>query len=336
MLDYAPDLGELPTLPTIADFITWIESTYLPHLVAGIEMMKPLIEEDDAIAEDFYDVVQHVDKARQAVDLYKEDVQNWVYWQEAAPDNTLVSTLRPIQAAPFFKIINDAADIKIYMTAFAGDAKVFCRGLGLDPKDVAWASLNSPFLVENRPIIFADVGSLSFKNITANLPAVARTVLKLANKHATQKGLIHCVSYKVGEAINAALAPLGNRVIFPRTADEREAAFKRHTESSIPTIMISPSMTEGFDFAEDLARWQVIVKVPWPYMKDMQVARKKDLDPDWYATKTIMSIIQACGRICRSDTDFGVTYILDSDFNILMTRNKGMFPRWFLDAIQSV
>ena len=91
-------------------------------------------------------------------------------------------------------------------------------------------------------------------------------------------------------------------------------------------------MTEGFDFAYDLARWQVIAKVPFPYLGDRQVAAKKDINQDWYDLQAVMSIIQACGRIVRSDTDHGVTYVLDGDFMPLFEKNSDFFPRWFVDS----
>ncbi len=92
-------------------------------------------------------------------------------------------------------------------------------------------------------------------------------------------------------------------------------------------------MTEGFDFSEDLARWQIIAKVPYPYLGDLQVSAKKDKDEEWYTLQAVMSIIQACGRVCRSDTDKGTTYMLDEDFLTLYDRCGHMFPRWWVDAL---
>jgi Rad3-related DNA helicase len=92
-------------------------------------------------------------------------------------------------------------------------------------------------------------------------------------------------------------------------------------------------MTEGFDFKDDCARWQIITKMPYPYLGDRQVAAKKDRSPDWYDTQTIQTVIQATGRICRSEEDWGVTYMLDEDFKILWDRRRSMFPPWFKEAI---
>jgi Rad3-related DNA helicase len=122
-------------------------------------------------------------------------------------------------------------------------------------------------------------------------------------------------------------------MIFPKCADERDDSFRKHTTSPDPTILVSPSMTEGFDFADELARWQIIAKMPYPYLGDRQVAAKKEQDPAWYDAQTVGTIIQTTGRIVRSETDKGVTYILDSDFMFLWEKRASMFPRWWRDGI---
>ena len=71
---------------------------------------------------------------------------------------------------------------------------------------------------------------------------------------------------------------------------------------------------------------------PFPYLGDRQVLAKKELDPEWYTLQTVSTIIQACGRIVRSDTDYGITYILDSDFIPLFEKNPEFFPPWFVGA----
>jgi Rad3-related DNA helicase len=98
--------------------------------------------------------------------------------------------------------------------------------------------------------------------------------------------------------------------------------------------MLSPSIAEGFSFDDDLARWQIIAKVPYPYLGDRQVAAKMKQDRDWYVLQTVMTVLQACGRIVRSDIDHGTTYILDSDFIRLFEDNTKFFPKWFKDAFK--
>jgi hypothetical protein len=145
----------------------------------------------------------------------------------------------------------------------------------------------------------------------------------------------NCNSYALGTEIydHFRVTPQGLRLLFPKCADDRDGAMNKHRMSPEPTVLISPSMTEGFDFKDDLARWQIIAKMPYPYLGDRQVAAMKDRNPDWYSMQTATTVIQACGRIVRDEKDHGVTYMLDGDFRNLFERYGYMFPKWFQSAM---
>jgi Rad3-related DNA helicase len=221
------------------------------------------------------------------------------------------------------------------MSAYPGDKHIFCRSLGLNPDEVAWIKLKSPFDPANRPIVLGCVGSMSKRNKAQTLPSVLRSVDKILTAHNNEKGIIHCNSYALGEEIYNHFSGTvhGLRLLFPKSADERDGAVSRHKLDTSPTVLLSPSMTEGFDFKDDTARWQIVAKMPYPYLGDMQVSAMKDRDPDWYAMQTAMTIIQACGRIVRDEADHGVTYVLDADFNMLWERHSHFFPPWFKAAM---
>ena len=93
-------------------------------------------------------------------------------------------------------------------------------------------------------------------------------------------------------------------------------------------------MTEGIDLPGDLSRWQVICKLPYPYLGDPQIARRRELDPTWYDWRTCLTVVQAYGRSVRSADDFAVTYVLDADFKAFLKRQRGRLPGWFLEAVQ--
>jgi len=331
---WAPDIQEVPVLNTLEQFVEWVEGTYVSAIKERSEVLIALAEgNDDQAIREAYALEQHVNKVLHALKLIKEDSKNWVYWQEKDKEGYRDSIARPLDAAPFVDIVRDMADIRVYMSAYPGSKSVFCRNLGLKAADVGWCSLRSTFPVENRPVVMLFAGSMSKRNIEATTPEFMRLTRKILDLHKDEKGIIHCNSYALGELIYANFAPIyPHRLLFPRTADERDRAFADHANSPFPTVIISPSMTEGFDFASDLATWQIIAKIPWPSLGDAQVLAKKEKDPDWYVMQTVMTVIQASGRIVRSDTDKGVTYILDSDFTMIWERYPQFFPPWYSEA----
>lgn len=338
---WTPTIKQVPHFDNVVDFAGFLLTEYLPIIKRRIESLsdwEPTTDspEDRKIAQEKLDLDSHYSRAMKGAAHIKEHPDNWVFWQEKDRRGDMEAMAKPLDAAPFAeKLVLEMGYVRIFMSAYPGSKRVFCRSLGLNPDEVAWLNLNSTFPVENRQIFMTTVGSMSRRNRDETMPALIRFTGKIMECHHDTKGIIHCNSYELGQAIFNALqmTPHGRRLLFPQSSDERDPTFKKHKLSPLPTVIISPSMTEGFDFAEDLARWQVIAKVPYPYLGDRQVSAKKEIDADWYDLQAVMSIIQACGRIVRSDTDVGQTYILDSDFLQLWERQERMFPRWWTDAL---
>ena len=336
--DWEIRLKARPVSDDLEDICTWMEDHYIPIAEERKERVKYMMEErqfnDDKMRQ-ANALINHVQKLSFTLTSMRENPENWVTWKETDPKKGEIINARPLDAAPYIGLLTKSGSVRIYMSAYPGDKEVFCRSIGLDPRYVAWLTLGSTFPVENRPIVMGLIGSMGKKNVNSTLPAVLRTCAKILDKHVGEKGIIHCNSYKLGEQIVAHFqgSAHAGRLLFPKTAEDREEYFRLHMTSKEPTVIVSPSMTEGFDFSGDLARWQIIAKMPYPYLGDRQVAAKKEQDPAWYDAQTVGTIIQATGRVVRSETDRGVTYILDSDFMYLWDRRKAMFPKWWKDAM---
>jgi Rad3-related DNA helicase len=84
----------------------------------------------------------------------------------------------------------------------------------------------------------------------------------------------------------------------------------------------------------DRSRFQIICKVPYPYLGDKLIKKRMHKWKWWYALKTAKTIVQAAGRSIRSKDDTAVTYILDSDFERFYDRNKNLFPVSFRESLK--
>ena len=51
------------------------------------------------------------------------------------------------------------------------------------------------------------------------------------------------------------------------------------------------------------------------------------------ALETAKALVQAYGRSCRHEDDYGVTYILDGQFERFLAHYRALLPSWFLDAV---
>jgi len=328
----APRLMPIPELPTLDEFVDWVSKKYLKALEA---YMQSMVDERGEVMREhrvkhqkfdaFYKQVSNGLKAIQA------RMSNWVYWQENNDDNQLICNAKPIDASQFAnKLLFSMGNLRVFMSAYAGPKEVFCRSLGLSPDDVAWAKLGSTFPVDQRPVHLLMLGSMGRQGYDTTFPVALQACDNILSHHALDRGVIHCANYRLGAEIYRKLKNTkhGHRLRFPSKADERDLKFKEH-ERTRGSVLISPSMTEGFDLKDELARFQIIAKVQFPYLGDPQVMAKKDRDSDWYSMQAVMSIIQAVGRGVRHEKDHCVTYVLDSDFKMLYDRNRNFFPKWF-------
>jgi Rad3-related DNA helicase len=124
--------------------------------------------------------------------------------------------------------------------------------------------------------------------------------------------------------------------LLTHNSDNRDEILEKHLKSKEPTVIVSPSMTEGVDLKGDLSRFQILCKVPYPYLGDKLVQKKMKKWTWWYPLQTSKTIIQSLGRSVRSSTDHAISYILDSDWNRFYGQNREMFPVDFKDSIQKV
>ena len=108
---------------------------------------------------------------------------------------------------------------------------------------------------------------------------------------------------------------------------------RKHMNSKKPTVLLSPSMTEGVDLKGDLSRFQIICKVPYPYLGDPIIRKRMAKNAKWYPMKTAMSIVQSYGRSVRTMEDSAITYILDSDWRRFYSKNRDVFPAGFGKSI---
>lgn len=340
LLKYAPSLSPLPHIRTSDEFVEWLDHEYRTSIDSRVAELKILVETSGGsspkMVSELSALITYQGRLTLAVNHYAENQKDWVFWADTYK-GAVQYNAKPIESSPFVDtLIKEMGSVRLYMSAYPGPKGIFCRSLGLDPRKVAWLDLDSPFPVENRPVFNLPVGSMGRQYQETTMPVLLRMCDRILGSHANEKGLIHCHSYGLGKLIFDQLSKTRHRdrILFPENASQRRSALETHVKGTRPTVILSPSITEGYSFNDDLARFQIIAKVPYPYLGDKQVSAKKNRDPDWYTMQTAMTIIQACGRIVRSEVDHGKTYILDSDFERLVNHNPKFFPSWFTKSIK--
>lgn len=207
--------------------------------------------------------------------------------------------------------------------------------LGLNTRKVLYIECESPIPPDCRPIVTQDLISVNRFNIVEASEMMATYIREtLAPSHPGQKGVIHA-TYQMAAQLYKHLGPNGRYIFHTKhNKAEQYQAFRESTPEE-GKVLVACGMYEGMDLPEDLGRWQVIAKVPWPSLGNPAIRYLADRDPDWYSWEIWRIVMQACGRICRTPTDFGVTYILDSSFWRLYNKASHLIPEWYRDGLRA-
>ena len=216
----------------------------------------------------------------------------------------------------------------LFMSATILSKKIFCELIGLNVDTTAMVSIPSPFPIENMPMYYAPAGSMSYSSINETLPKAAKLIQKILKKHKTEKGIIHSHSYKTTEYIKENTGEYSTRIL-THTSKNRDRILRKHKTSTRPTVLMSPSMQEGVDLKGACSRFQVICKIPYPYLGDKWVKARMKRWNWWYNYETAKTIIQSIGRSIRNENDYATTYIIDSAWSTFFGRTKHLYPPGF-------
>ena len=235
----------------------------------------------------------------------------------------------------YFTDIFDKGSVSLLMSATILSKENLCKAVGLKNEDVKFIRVeNSDFPIKNRPIYLMNVAWLNARTMSESLPNIVKVLDNLLSVHKNDKGIIHTTSYSQVQFIKNNLSKANlSRLIETNPKFDRNEMILKHTQSEKPTVLISPSMFLGVDLKDDLSRFQIIVKVPYPDLTDKKISVLKQRNPKWYEWNTILRLIQAYGRSVRNADDYANTYILDSSVSFLLKNGKEMIPKWFSEAI---
>jgi Rad3-related DNA helicase len=95
-------------------------------------------------------------------------------------------------------------------------------------------------------------------------------------------------------------------------------------------------MMSGVDLKDDLARFQILLKIPYPNISSNKIKARQKTNKKFYAWKTVVDLLQSYGRAVRSDEDYADFYILDSNFSDVLKYSSHYIPKYMQDAIKTL
>jgi ATP-dependent DNA helicase DinG len=337
----------------VYQFVDFINEFFLLELDMLLDNMQGRLSDNRISSSEKLKTSKYITSIHGAIESYKKfiksieedegDINNWVLevtkeeksekGREPLLDKSYI--IQPIWSNKYLhNYIWKYYDHIIFMSGTILDKSMFSYLNGLEPKLTAYYDIKSPFVVKRRPIYYIKVGKMTFTEKEHTFKKQVKVLDKIVNRNDNKKGIIHTFNYEISNWLKEYYKD-DDRFLF-HTPDDRDVILEKHIKSKSPTILVSPSMMNGVDLKDDLSRFQVMLKIPYPNIKSEKIKKRQMDNKDWYNWKTVVDIIQSYGRSIRSVDDWCETYVLDESLSNIMKYNYKYLPEYFTEAIKTL
>lgn len=205
--------------------------------------------------------------------------------------------------------------------------------MGLGSRRICVINTRSPIPPERRPLTLDLRFRLSASVGDADIPALIEYVQDILRRK-EGRGFIHApyaLAQKLRRKLEASDDSSDTRLFF-HGREDKSSVFEEWKQSE-KGVLVASGFYEGVSLNHDMARWQLILKVPWGSLGEPALRYLAEQDPESYANAAARQMQQAYGRVCRSADDFGETLIVDRSFKRLYEDWPQLFAPWFHDVV---
>jgi Rad3-related DNA helicase len=326
------------SLTGVESWVSWAEETgekideYVDSLFNKTKNLHPKSEPYLKISK----VIERYKQLKSKLELFISNVDNtWIFEEKKDQYGEIKAyEFKPTWLTPTLtkKFLFSHAPKFVFMSATFPPTQILAKIFGLSMDDIDWLELPSSFPVENRQVILKPSGDLSYKNFDNDVKGVLDAIKEILEIHETDKGLVHSVSYKLTEHIMS----INNPRLITHNADNKLEVLDEFIKTDDPMVFVSPSSTRGLDLPDDSCRFVIIAKAPYLSLADKLTKSRvysSNVGQHWYASDAAQEIVQSTGRAVRSPDDWAVTYVLDNQAYQRIIHSQGLFPRYYLDAV---
>jgi ATP-dependent DNA helicase DinG len=238
------------TTHELGPIVDWLGAVLSPALRKQVSLCK-----QSDVQREWEDLAERV-----ASYTEMDDRSQWIAWTDEG-----ALSAKPLSVTAQAQELFARARHVLIQSATVFDFANFRSVLGI-PDTAVTFSAPSDFPLHNRPIIFRPVGDMAFRTMDETIPNLCAEIERIVNDFSQCKGVIHTHSYYINQRISRYLTgKFGSRIVtHGQDPLDREKAILRHCASRGASVLVSPSVTEGVDLQGELARFQIVCKVPYP------------------------------------------------------------------------
>lgn len=223
------------------------------------------------------------------------------------------------------------SNVRIYMSATL-QPNLLIKRFGIDPKASQIIDVASSWDKRRSPVVLCNTANMTYKNHDESLRKCIHKIDELLKEHRGQRGIIHTTSNAIMNEIMEN-SRFSHRLVSYSGTEEKMSILDDFNNYPPDAVLVGPSLTTGIDMKDDLARFNIVVKLSFPNMTSALWAKRYETANHIYVGEAASVLEQACGRTTRSSEDFSISYILDSRAKSFIYGNRQLFSSAFLDRI---
>lgn len=289
------------------------------------ERLKELLPWDRLSGRSTLREIQSLRRAEQKLDVIAGLSGDWII--ERASHNARLGPVWPGPYAERFLFLNIPKVVLVSATIRPKTLEL----LGVDRDHYDFREYPSTFPVARRPVVFVQSVRCNHRWTDLDQRTWVQRIDQIISRRLDRKGIIHTHSYQRQELI-LRLSEHRAIMMFNSGADT-EAVVARFRAAPPPAVLVSPSLSTGWDLPEDECEYCIIGKIPFLDTRSRIVAARTAEDEHYSAYVAMLTIVQSAGRGMRSEDDQCEILVVDDNWRWFYFQHREFAPKWFQQAV---
>jgi Rad3-related DNA helicase len=205
--------------------------------------------------------------------------------------------------------------------------------LGIPRKDFDFYEFDSDFDPKRCPVYWVPTMRVDCR--ADDLGMLWLRLDQIISRRRDRKGIIHTISYARRDDI-IQRSRFASSMLINRQGEPPTYMVEQFKEAGPGTILVSPSIGEGYDFPGKTCEWQFICKVPFPDGRSLIMKARQAADPEHGPYLAMQSMVQALGRGMRSKEDRCESFLGDDHLQWFLPKYGHLAPRSFHSHFKKV
>jgi Rad3-related DNA helicase len=205
--------------------------------------------------------------------------------------------------------------------------------MGLEKDNCEYLEYPHSFPPESRMLTYIPTVKVRYKMTYDEKVKWVERMDEIIDTRRDRKGIIHTISYPRAQEILR--LSRHSDIMVTHVSKTAGATIRRFKKSSKPQVLVSPSVSTGWDFPGSECEYQIISKVPYPSIGSNLMRERIKEDKKYLPYLAKQDMTQMVGRGTRFQGDFCENFIVDDLFDKFKDRYKKFSPDYFREAIQT-